>query len=145
MIDKLNIINAYSRKACCIIFILFISISFSIGGAQAKSCKGGPDCANCAGPAHPHAPGAQAGMENNGCRPGDKNGTCGFEDDRSPDEFHGFALATRSENHNFSGIFNAVSDEYVLSHLFLEVPLPFHSPSGGGTTPIYLINRSLRC
>ncbi len=142
---KLNILIALSRKAVCIIFILFISINFSFGSTLAKSCKDGPDCVNCAQLAPPHASGAEAGMENFGCRPGDKNDTCGFEAGRIADEFHGFALAARSKNHNFPGIFNAASDEYVISHLYTEFPSPFHTHSGGGAAPIYLLNRSLLC
>ena len=142
---KLNIFHVLSRKAVCIIFIMLISVNFALGGALAKSCKGGPDCANCVALAHTHVPGAEAGMGNFGCRPGDKNDTCGFEAGRIPNEFYGITSAFRSDNHEFSGIFTAVSDGYGPSYLSREFISLFLSPDSGRITPIYLINQSLLC
>jgi hypothetical protein len=145
MIVKLNIRNAFSRKACCVIFILFISISFSLSGAVAKSCKGGPDCLNCVELAHPHVPGEMADMENHGCGSGQKDGTCGIEAGQSPDEFHGIVSALRPDNHEFSGIFTAGSDEFDQSYLSRQIISLFLSPDSGKITPIYLLHQSLLC
>lgn len=142
---KLNILNSFSRKACYIIFTLFISISFSVGGALSIGCEGGPDCLNCARPAHLHVQGAKADMGNHGCWPGDNNATCGVEDNQNPDRSGFITVTARSESHNFSGFFNAASDENVLSHLLIEYPSPFPSPRGNGIIPIYLLNHSLLC
>jgi len=145
MILKLNIHNASFRKAFCVIFILLISISFPFGGAFAKSCQGGPDCANCVELAHSHMPWAVADMDNNGCRPGDHNGTCSFETDRSPDESNRVALTIRSDHHASSGIFAAVSDLIDQPNPSREFRLHFDSAEIDGAIPIYLLNDSLLC
>ena len=112
---------------------------------MAKSCEGGPDCLNCAEAAHAHVPGTDAGKENHGCGPGQKDGTCGFEADRSPDQFHGIVSAVRSDNHEFSGIFTAASDEFDPSYLSGEIISLFLSPGSGKITSIYLLHESLLC
>jgi hypothetical protein len=145
MISRLNIFTEFSRKACCVIFILLISISFSFGGTPAKSCKGGSDCASCIELAHSHVPGAVADMENNGCRPGEKTGTCGFEAGRIADEFNGIALIVRSDHYESSGIFAAVSDLNDQPNPSRELRLQFDSPDIDGAVPIYLLNDSLLC
>lgn len=142
---KLNILNSSSRKACCIVFTLFISISFSLGGALANGCEGGPDCLNCAQLAHLHVSGAEADMENHGCRPGDNNGTCGVETNQNPDEFHGIVSAVRSDNHEYSGIFTNASGEHGQSYLSGESLSQFHARGSVRIIPIYLLNHSLLC
>lgn len=145
MIKGLNILNAFLRKACYIIFALFLSISFSLGGALANGCKGGPGCMNCAQLAHLHVPGAVAEMENHDCWPGDNNGTCGVETNQNPDEFRGIASAVRSDNHAYSGIFTAASGEQGQSHLSEKSLSQFRSRGSVRITPIYLLNHSLLC
>jgi hypothetical protein len=153
MILKPNIRNAFSRKVCCVILILFISISFSFSGALAKNCKGGPDCLNCVKLAHPHVPGEMADnvagqmadMQNHGCGSGQKDGTCSFEAGRSPDEFHGIVSAARPDNHEFSGIFTAGPEGVGQSYLSGEIISPILSPDSGKKTPIYLLHQSLLC
>ena len=145
MILKLNIRNVFFRKACCVIFVLLISISFSLGGALAKSCEGGPDCVNCVELAHPHVPGEMADMENHGCGPGQKDGTCGIEAGQIPDEFHGLVSAARPDNHEFSGIFTAASDGFGQSYLSAEIISLFLSPDSGKITSIYILHQSLLC
>jgi hypothetical protein len=142
---KLNILNSSSRKACYIIFTLFISISFSLGGALANGCKGGVDCLNCAQLAHLHVPDVKADMENHGCRPGDNNDTCGVETNQNPDEFQGIAPAVRSDNPAYSGIFSGTSGEHGQSHLSGGLLSHFHSRGSARITPIYLLNHSLLC
>jgi hypothetical protein len=145
MVLKSNIGNIFSRKVCCVILILFISISFSLNGAMAKSCNGGPDCLNCVELAHPHVPGEMADMENHGCGSGQKDGTCSFEAGRSPDEFHGIVSAARPDNHEYSGIFTAGPVEFDPSYLSGETISLFLSSDSGKTTPIYLLHQSLLC
>jgi hypothetical protein len=142
---KLNILNSSSRKACYIIFTLFISISFSLGSALANSCKGGVGCLSCAQLVHLHVPGAEADMQNHGCRPGDNNGTCGVETNQNPDEFRGIASAVRLDNPAYSGIFTDTSDEHGQSHLSGGLLSHFHSRGSVRITPIYLLNHSLLC
>jgi len=145
MILRSNIFNAFPRKACCVIFVLLISISFSFGGALAKSCKGGPDCLNCAEASHPHVPDTDAGKENHGCGPGQNDGSCGFESGRSQDEFQVIVSTVRPDNHESSGIFKAASDEFDPSYLSGEIISLFLSPDSGKITPIYLLHESLLC
>jgi hypothetical protein len=145
MILKLNICNAFFRKVCCVIFILLINISFSLGGALAKSCKGGPDCLNCVELEHPHTPGMDTGLKNHGCGYGQKDGTCGFEAGRGPDEFHGIVSAVRPDKCEFSGIFTAASDEFGQSYLSGEIISLFLSPDSGKITSLYLLHQSLLC
>ena len=145
MIKDLNILNAFPRKACYIIFTLFLSISFSLGGVLANGCKGGPDCLNCAQLAHLHVPGAVADMENHGCWPDDNNGTCGVENNQNPDEFHGIVPAIRSDNHAYSGIFSDAPGEHTQSHLSGELRSQYRSHGKVRITPIYLLNHSLLC
>jgi hypothetical protein len=142
---KSNIRNAFSRKACCIIFILFVSVSFSLGDALANSCKGGPDCLNCAERAHSQVPGAETGMENHSCRSVEQNSTCGFEASRSPYDFHGIASAIRSAHHEYSGLFTADLDEYGQLHFSKKFLSKLHLPDRGEITPIYLLNHCLLC
>ena len=145
MMVQFHIVTAFTRKACYIIFILLISISLSFGGIQAKSCKGGADCLNCAEQAHRHVSGPHAGMVNQGCGPGQRDGTCGFEASHSPDEFHGIVSVGRLDNHEFCGIFTAASDACGQSDFSSEFLLRFDSPNTDGPIPIYLLNDSLLC
>ena len=142
---KITIRNAFSRKTCCIFFILFVSISFSIGDALANSCKGGPDCLNCAELEHSQVPGTETDMGNHGCRSVAQNSTCGFEASRSPYEFHGIASAIRSNQHDYYGILTNDIDEDGQSHFSREFLSNIHSYDRGGITPIYLLNHSLLC
>jgi hypothetical protein len=101
---KINIRKVFSRKAICIIFVLFISISFPLSGVMADSCKGGVGCLDCTEPAHSHVPGTQMDMAPHGCQPAEQNSTCGFETSQNPDEFHGIVSSARSYHqayHNF--------------------------------------------
>jgi len=142
---KSNILLALSRKAVCIIFILFISINFSFGSALSKNCKGGPDCVNCALLARPHAHGAESGMQNSRCQTDEKTGTCGFEAGRIADEFNGIALIVRSGHHESSGIFTAASDLNDQPNPSREFLLQFDSLDIYGAIPIYLLNDTLLC
>lgn len=145
MILKLNICNAFFRKACCVILILLINVSFSLGGALAKRCEGGPDCLTCVEQAHPHVHGEMADMENHGCGSGQKDGTCGVEAGRRPDEFHGIVSPARPDIREFSGIFTAASDELDQFYLSREIISLFLSPDSGKITSIYLLHQSLLC
>jgi hypothetical protein len=142
---KLNIRKAFFRKAICISFVLFISISFPLSGAMADSCKGGVGCLDCTEPAHSHIPGTHTDMAPHGCQPGEQNSTCGFETSQSPDEFHGIVSTARSYHQADSGIFAAASDVYgqfrVPGEFISQLPLS----DSGGQTPIYLLNQSLLC
>ncbi len=142
---KLNILNSFSRKACYIIFTLFISISFSFGGALANSCKGGADCLNCAELAHLHVPGAETGMENHGCRPVGQNSDCGFEDYRIPDHQVFLVSAFRVDNHEGSSIPVFVADDYIKDSLSKGFITPIHFSVITTYRPIYLLNLSLLC
>jgi hypothetical protein len=142
---KSNILFARSRKAVCIIFILFISIYFSFGSALSKNCKEGPDCANCALLASPHAHRPDTGINNNRCQADGKTGACGFEAGRSPDESNRFALTVRSGQHAFSAIFTTESVIYNQPNPSGEVILKNDSPEIDGSIPIYLLNDSLLC
>ena len=145
MHSKLNILNALLRKALCFFFILFISISFSIGGALANGCNGGPDCLNCAQLVHLHVSGVEADMENHGCWPVESNGSCGVETSQNPDEFHGIVPVIRTEKHEYSGIFRDAPGEHAQSHLSGELLSQFRSHGSVKITPIYLLNHSLLC
>jgi hypothetical protein len=142
---KPNILIAILRKAVCIIFILFISTNFSFGSALSKDCKGGPDCANCALLAGPHAHGPDAGMQNNRCQADEKTGTCGFEAGQGPDDASRIALTVRSDQREFSAIFVAQSVVYKRPDFSGEFLLQFDSPDIAGAIPIYLLNDSLLC
>lgn len=145
MRKKLNILNSPPRKILCFFIVLLISFNFSVGGVQAKICKGGPDCANCVELTHSHMPGDVAEMENNSCRPGDKNTTCGFVAGHRPDEANRIALTVRSDPQKFSGIFMVESDEYNRPSPSGEFPSQFDSPHIYGAVPIHLLNDSLLC
>jgi hypothetical protein len=137
--------KAFARKAICIIFVLFISISFPLSGAMADSCKGGAGCLDCTEAAHSQVPGTQAGMAPHGCQPAEQNSTCGFETGQSPDEFHGIVSSARSYHQTYSGIFAAASDEYGRSRFPGELISQFPLSDSGGQAPIYLLNQSLLC
>ncbi|MCK4987895.1 MAG: hypothetical protein KAS40_20315 [Desulfobacterales bacterium] len=142
---KLNIRKAFARKAICIIFVLFISISFPLSGAMADSCKGGVACLDCTEAAHSHMAVTEAGMEPNGCQPAGQNSTCGFETGQSPDEFHGIVASVRSYHQVYSGIFAAAADEDGRSRVPGEFISQLPLSDSGGQTPIYLRNQSLLC
>lgn len=142
---KSNIRKAFFRKAICIIFVLFVSISFPLSGALADSCKGGVGCLDCAEPAHSHVPETQMDMVPHGCQPVAQNSTCGFETGQSPDAFHGIVSSARSYHKAYSGIFAAAADEYRQFRVPGEFISQFPLPDSGGQAPIYLLNQSLLC
>jgi hypothetical protein len=142
---KINIRKVFSRKAICIIFVLFISISFPLSGVMADSCKGGVGCLDCTEPAHSHVPGTQMDMAPHGCQPAEQNSTCGFETSQNPDEFHGIVSSARSYHQAYSGIFAAGSDEYGQFCFPGEFVSQFPLSDSGGQAPIYLLNQSLLC
>lgn len=138
---KLNIF-----KALVLIFLaLFISMGFSPGGALADNCQGGAHCFDCAELPHRHAPGAGAGMEDPDCGTTGQDSTCDFEAGQIPDEFPGIVSSVRSHHQAHTGIFAAVSAEYVQTRLTGEFVTQFLLPESGGTVPIYLINQSQLC
>lgn len=145
MMVQFHIVTAFTRKACYIIFILLISISLSFGGIQAKSCKGGADCLNCAAQAHRHFPGTHAGMENQGCGPGQEDSPCGYEASQPPDGFHGIVSAGRLDNHEFCGIFSVASGEGGQCNFSGKFLQQFDSAKIDEAIPIYLLNASLLC
>ncbi|MFC1880525.1 hypothetical protein ACFL2S_03370 [Thermodesulfobacteriota bacterium] len=142
---KLNILKDCSRKTLWILFTLFVGLSFSAGGVLANSCQGGPDCLVCAAAVHPHIPGMDAEMANQGCRSAEQNSSCGFETGRSADEFDRTAAVVNSGTHPYSGIFSAASDESDQAHLYREFITQFQNPDRSELTPIYLLNLSLLC
>ncbi len=142
---KLSIFNALSRRAIGLIFVLFMSISFSPGGALADNCQGGADCLVCAELPHRHIPGAGAGMEDPDCRSTGQNSSCGFEANQSPDEFEGIVSSVRSYQYAYAGIFSAISDECGQTHLTGEFVPQFLLSDPGGAAPIYLLNQTLLC
>ena len=143
---KLNIFKALIRKASVLIFlVLFISISFTPGGALADNCQGGADCLKCTAPAHSHVPGTHMDMAPHGCQPADQNSTCGFETSQIPDEFQGIVSSDRPYYQAHTGIFAAASDEYGQTRLPDEFVPQFHFSDSGGTAPFYLLNQALLC
>ncbi len=142
---KLNILNAFSRKALCIAFILSIALSLSAGGVLANSCQGGADCLNCVAAAHPHITGMDVEMVNQGCQSAEQNSSCGFEAGRSADEFDRVATVAESGTHPYSGIFLAASDESDQTHLYRGFITQLQYPDRSELTPIYLLNLSLLC
>ena len=145
MRKKSNIINLAPRKVFSISLILFMCFNFYVLGAQAKICKGGPNCANCIELAHSHIPGSVAEMENPGCRPGDKNTDCSFETGRIPHDANRIALMYGTELYAFPGIFMAESGVYTRPNPSGKLSSPFDSPIIDGAIPIYLLNDSLLC
>ena len=142
---KLNILTVFSRRAICIAFTLLIALSFSAGGVLANSCQGGADCFICAAAVHPHIPGMDAEMVNQGCQSAEQNSSCGFETGRSADEFDRTAAVVKSNTHPDSGIFSAASYESDQAHLYREFITQFQSPDRSELTPIYLLNLALLC
>jgi len=123
----------------------FYSYSFSVGGVLANSCQGGADCLNCAAAAHPHIPGMDVEMVNQGCQSAEQNSSCGFETGRSSDEFDRMATVAESGTPPYSGIFSAASDESDQADLYREFITQFQNPDRSELTPIYLLNLSLLC
>ena len=142
---KPNILKSFSRRTLWIFFILFVSVSFSTSGVIANSCKGGADCLNCAAAAHPHLPGMDVEMVNQGCQSTEQNRSCGFEAGHSADDFDRIATIVTSGTHSYSGIFSIASDESDQAHLHLEFLTQFQYPDRGELTPIFLLNQSLLC
>ena len=146
MNPKLNIFNAFSRKALCIAFLLVIGFSLSAGGVMANSCQGGADCLNCVAAAHPHIPGMDVEMVNQGCQSAEQNSSCGLEAGRSSNELDSMATVAESGTyHPYSGIFSAVSDDFDQTHLHKRFITQFQYPDRSDLTPIYLLNQSLLC
>jgi hypothetical protein len=142
---KLNIRNPFSRKALCFAFALLIALSFSAGGVLANSCQGGADCIICAAAAHPHMPGVDMEMVNQGCQSVEQNSSCGFEAGPSANEFNKLAAVVKSDTQPYLGIFPAASDESDQTHLCREFISQFQYPDRSELTPIYLRNLSLLC
>jgi hypothetical protein len=142
---KLNMGNAFSIKALCISLILFMSIGYSFGGAQANSCEGGAACLICARQPHRHLPGAQSRAENPGCGPAEQNSTCGYEAGRDSEKFYGIASAVRSFYPARTGIFAGASDEYDPFRVSRVRIAAFSLSDAGAKAPIYLRNLSLLC
>lgn len=142
---KLNILNVFSRRTLCIIFILLVGISFSVGGVMANSCQGGAGCLNCAAAAHPHIPGMDADMANQGCQPADQNRSCGFESGHRPNEFDRIASVVGFGTYPYTGIFIVASDKFDPTSLPGMPISRIQFDDRGGSSPIYLSNRSLLC
>ena len=142
---KLNVLNLFSRKTLGIVLMLLVGIGFSAGGVMADSCQGGIGCLNCAAAAHPHMPGVDADMGNHGCQPDGQNRSCGFEVGQRADKFDRIASAVEFSTDQYSGIFFVASDK------FDQTPVPealisqLQYRDTGGSTPIFLLNRSLLC
>jgi len=145
MNPKLNKLNVLSRKAHCLAFVLLIALSYSAGGVLANSCQGGPDCLKCAAAAHPHIPGMDVEMVNQGCQSPEQNRSCGFETGHSADEFDSMAAVVKSGTHPYPGIFSAASDQSDQAHLYREFITQFQNSDRSKLTPIYLLNLSLLC
>ncbi len=142
---KPNILKAFSRKTLWILFSLFIGISFSTGGVMANSCQGGSDCINCAAAAHPHLPGMDAEMLNQGCQSTDQNRSCGFEASHSAGDLERMAAVVKPGIPLFNGIYSVASDEPGQAYLHQGFFTQFQYPDRGELTPIYLLNLSLLC
>lgn len=142
---KSNILTVFSRKALCIAFTLLIALSFSAGGVMADSCQGGADCMICAAAAHPHIPGMDMTIVDQGCQSAEQNNSCGFESGRRADEFDRLAAVAESGTHLFPGIFAFISDEADRAHSGRIFISQFQYPDRGELTPIYLRNQSLLC
>lgn len=142
---KLKILTVSSRKTLCIVFALLIALSFSAGGVLANSCQGGADCIYCAAAVHPHIPGMDMEMVNQGCQSAEQNSSCGFKSSTSADDFYSMAAVVKSCTQPYFGIFTAASDESDQTHLYQEFITQFQYPDRGELTPIYLLNLSLLC
>ena len=142
---KLNILNAFPRKALCIAFLLLIGFSFSVGSVLANSCQGGADCLNCAAAAHPHIQGMDLEMDNQGSQTTEKNKSCDFETGHNTDDFDNTAAVVKSGTHPSPGIFSATSDRSGQADLYREFITPFQNHYRSELTPIYLLNLSLLC
>ena len=145
MNPKIHIRGELTRKALWTAFILLISFSFSAGGVLASSCQGGADCLNCAAAAHPHIPGMDVEMVNQGCQSAEQNRSCDFETGHSADEFDNIAAVVKSGTYPSSGIFSAASDQSDQADLYWEFITPFQNHYRSELTPIYLLNLSLLC
>ena len=142
---RLNIFTVFSRKAIYVVFTLLIALSFSAGGALAKSCQGGADCIICAAAVHPHLPGMDVEMVNPGCQSAEQNSSCGFEAGRSANELDSMATVAESVTHPYSGIFSAASVDFDQAYLYQGFITQFQYPDRGKLIPIYLLNNSLLC
>jgi len=146
MNSNLNILNAFSRKALRIAFILLIGFSFSAGGALAKDCPGGPGCLICAAAVHPRIPGMDVEMVNRGCASAEQNSSCGLETGRRADELDRMAAVAESGTQQpYPGIFSAAPAEFDQAHLHPGFITQSQYPDRGELTPIYLLNQSLLC
>ncbi len=142
---KLNKLYVFSRKTLCIIFILVVGLSFSAGGVMADSCQGGIGCLNCAAEAHPHIPGMDADTGNHSCQPDGQNRSCGFEVGHRADKFDRIASAVEFSTDQYCGIFFVASDKFDPTLLPEVLISQLQYPDTGGSTPIFLLNRSLLC
>ena len=84
-------------------------------------------------------------MEEPDCRTTGQDSTCGFEANQNLDEFPGIVSSVRPHHQTHTGIFAAVSDEYVQTRLTGEFVTQFLLSASGGTVPIYLLNQSQLC
>lgn len=142
---KLNIGNAFMRKAICVGLILFMSIGFSFGGTQANSCDGGADCLICAREPHRHLPGVRPSMERPGCPSGEQNSACGFEAGQGADKFYGIVSAVSSFDPARSGFSTGAFDDDGQFPLSSELISSFSFSDPSGKAPIYLLKHSLLC
>lgn len=142
---KRNMGNSILLKALCSGLILFLSVGFSFGGAQAGSCRGGADCLICAQQPHRHLPGAQTTMEKPGCRPAEQNRTCGFVSAQGAEKIYGIASSVRSFDPVRSAPFVSATDEDGRFPLSGGLIAPYFLENQGLKAPIYVRNHSLLC
>ena len=142
---KLKILNLFSRKTLGIVLMLLVGIGFSAGGVMADNCQGGIGCLNCAAEAHPHMPGMDAATGNDSCQPDGQNRSCGFEVGQRADEFDSIASMAGFGNYQHAGIFFVASDKFDPTLLPEVLISQLQYPDTGGSTPIFLLNRSLLC
>jgi hypothetical protein len=142
---KLDMGNSILLKALCMGLVLFLSVGFSFGGAQANSCEGSSGCLVCARQAHRHLPGAQMRVEPPGCSSAEQNSTCGFEAGQDPAKFFGIASTIRSFYPLRTGILSAASDGYDPFRISRGLIAPSSLAEPGPGAPIYLRIHSLLC
>jgi hypothetical protein len=140
-----HIRGEFTRKALCIVFVLLIGFSFSVGGVLADGCEGGADCISCPAAAHPHISGMDVEMVNRVCDSTDQNSSCGLEAGHGTNEFERLVTSAESGGHSYSGIFSAAFDAPDHSQLYRAFLTPFQYSDRGESIPIYLRNHSLLC
>jgi hypothetical protein len=142
---RLNMGNSILLKALCIGLILFLSVGFSFGGAQANSCEGGAGCLICARQAHRHLPGVQTHVKKPDCSSAEQSSTCGFEAGQDSEKFFGIASTNRSFYPVRTGILVGASDEYDSFRISRGLIAPSSLAEPGSRAPIYLRIHSLLC